>query len=122
MIPRPWWPAAVWAALILVITSWPNPRVPAAPAGTDKAVHALMYLVLGVLTARALRLTAAVRPRAVMATLAAIATFALVDELHQAWIPGRSADHADWLADIAGGTTGLLLSLATAPRRRESLP
>ncbi len=120
MIARPWWPALAWAAVILIITSWPNPNLPVAPVGTDKGVHGGMYFVLGVLSARALRMTGARRPRDVAALLAALVTFGMLDEVHQAWIPGRSADIADWVADTTGGALGLALSLATAPRRRES--
>ena len=29
-----------------------------------------------------------------------------VDEFHQQWIPGRSMEFFDWVADFAGGTAG----------------
>jgi len=77
-----------------------------------KAAHLGEYLVLAFLTARALRLT---RP-ATFGTLAlaigwAVAV-ALVDEVHQATLPGRNGSPADVLLDGAGAGLGAMLALA----------
>ncbi len=118
MIPRRWWPPLTWAALLLLATSWPNPSLPTAPVGTDKGVHGMLDLVLGVLVARAAMLRAGDVTRA-LAWIAALVVFGLLDELHQAWIPGRSADVADWIADSIGAAVGVCSFLiAAAPRRR----
>ncbi|HEX5831679.1 MAG TPA: VanZ family protein [Gemmatimonadaceae bacterium] len=111
-----WLPALLWAVGVLVITSIPNARVPSAPH-LDKVGHFAMYLGLGALVARALR------PRARAATVAAatlmgIAAFAALDEVHQRFVPGRSASHADWVADVLGAGVGVLVT-TTALRRRE---
>jgi VanZ family protein len=44
----------------------------------------------------------------VAVVLAAIfaALLGAVDEFHQQWIPGRSMEFFDWVADFAGGTAG----------------
>ena len=118
MIPRRWRPPLIWAALLLLATSWPNPSLPVAPDGTDKGVHGVLYLVLGVLVARAAELQRADWARA-LAYVAGLVVFGLLDELHQAWIPGRSADVADWIADGVGAALGVASYLiAAAPRRR----
>jgi VanZ family protein len=110
-----WLPVAVWAGVILAATSVPN--VPASPAaGSDKLAHLAMYAILGLL---ALRATAVVAPsaRTMLLTLAAVALFAAVDEWHQRFIPSRSADPADWIADVAGAALGIA-SFATLKLRR----
>jgi VanZ family protein len=74
-----------------------------------------MYGVLGLLTLRAAAVAQRARGTAV-AALVAVALFGALDEWHQQFIPGRSQDTADWLADTLGGGTGILLA-AVRPRR-----
>ena len=100
-----WIPVALWTGVILTATSVPTVPGPPVP-GLDKVVHFAMYAVLGVLTARAVRGGAA-EPRALLVALAAIALFAASDEWHQRFIPSRSADVADWFADVTGATIGV---------------
>lgn len=82
----------------------------------DKVTHFLLYAILGALLVPAVVAASAPRMRAVMLALAAVAAFAAVDEWHQRFIPGRSADVADFAADLAGATFALLLLAARAPR------
>jgi VanZ family protein len=103
--------------VVLTLTSIPNPDVPSVP-GADKVAHVIMYGVLGWLAAVALQGARRVF-LAHAAALAGIAVLAALDELHQLFIPGRSADLADWLADMTGAVLVLLIS-AMALRRRES--
>lgn len=108
-----WWPPFAWAALVLTATSIPNLSLPG-PSGTDKAGHFFMYCMLGFLLQRA---AAPLRSaRTLLVVLAAITTFAGVDEWHQQAIPGRSADVADFVADVAGATTGAVLAFFVARR------
>ena len=100
-----WIPVALWAGVILTGTSVPGVPEPGVP-GLDKVAHFAMYAVLGLLTARAIRGGVA-RPRAFLVALAAIAVFAAVDEWHQRLIPSRSAEVADWFADVSGATVGV---------------
>ena len=114
-----WWPALAWAAAILVGTSIPGAELPRTPTGVDKLAHFALYAPLGLLVARALRGGGASRGSAVIA-LAALAVFAAVDELHQNFIPGRSADRIDWLVDVIGAAAGLLILVPpNAPRSEQ---
>lgn len=103
-------------------TSWPNPHLGSVETGADKIVHFGMYGVLGFLVTRAL-----VRPRTSVDLLAALAwmtVFAMLDEVHQFWIPGRDASVGDWTADILGATVGLLVAnhlFSTAHARPDPL-
>ena len=112
--PRRWWPPALWAAALLTATSWPSPHVPEVRGG-DKVVHAALYGGLAWLIARAEpRLVR--RATSLALVLVALSAFAAVDEWHQLFIPGRSADVADWLADTVGAALALL---AAAVSRRQ---
>lgn len=72
-----------------------------------KLGHLLGYLVLGWLTARATHLTGWARP-ALVAWLIATG-YAASDELHQALVPGRSAEVTDVLLDSVGALIGVWL-------------
>ena len=102
-----WAPPALWAAAQLIATSWPNPHVPSVGQG-DKLVHALLYGVQAWLLGRA-EPTLATSWRRAALTLGALACLAGLDEWHQRWVPGRSADVADAAADDVGAATGLAL-------------
>ena len=112
---------ALWAAVILVLTSWPSPSIPISGLGLDKVAHLGMYLVLGVLVGRAL--PARSGRSALIAAAIVLALFAALDEWHQILVPGRTASVWDWVADVLGILLGLLIShllLSLAPTRRES--
>jgi VanZ family protein len=86
----------------------------------DKAVHALEYAILGYLSAQAALRTWPDRAplRAAMVGLLIALGFGLSDELHQAFVPGRSADAWDLLADGVGATLGAVLRLGRTVSRR----
>lgn len=114
--PRRWAPSMLWTAGIFIATSLPGSALPSISpfAGADKVVHASMYAALGALVARAL---AQGGRRAFVLPLAMIALLAAGDEWHQLWIPGRSADVRDWMADVAGATVGLAFTYMALSRR-----
>lgn len=109
---RRWLPPALWAALILVLTSIPD--LPNARGGIphlDKAVHFLLYAGQGWLVTRALRTR---RSLALGAVLLAIAAFGALDEWHQQFF-ARDPDVLDWIADTLGASLGI----AAASRVRD---
>ena len=112
-------PAIGWASLILIATSIPIPGQLASvsPTGADKLVHFTMYGVLGWLTARGLGFPSM---RTLLPAFLLVAGFGAIDEWHQRFIPGRSTDRADLVADIVGAGVGVL-AFQAAFRRRESL-
>jgi VanZ family protein len=69
-----------------------------------------MYCGLGLLLARAMhnppRTT---RTRVVLAAFLLVVTVGFLDEWHQRYIRGRSAELADGIADSAGGLVGALI-------------
>ena len=122
VLPPRWWPPVLWMVFILVMTSWPRLTLTTVVESGDKVAHFGGYLVLSVLSARAAFPSR--RPwRTALAIVATVSVLALLDELHQAWIPGRFPDVRDWFADILGGVAGILLApllFQPAPRRHRS--
>jgi VanZ family protein len=81
------------------------PRIP----GLDKVLHAGGYGLLGILFYRAYRSR---WPNAsgwatANASLISAALYGLTDELHQSFVPSRTADPWDWLADTLGALLGV---------------
>jgi VanZ family protein len=101
---RRWLPPALWAALILVLTSVPAPPdVSGGIPHVDKLVHLLLYAGEGWLVTRALRTR---RPRLLAAALLGIAAFAAFDEWHQRFLV-RDPSILDWIADMIGAVIGM---------------
>ena len=117
---RRWLPPLLWAVVILVISSLPVPAV-GAPAGTDKGVHGLLYLVLGFLAGRSLLAGRATPAWQLLALLVALAAFGAVDEAHQTLLAERTADVSDWVADVVGSIVGLAFAVAHAVRGARAL-
>jgi VanZ family protein len=99
---RAWIPVAVWAALIFAVSSIPS-------LGTGlgtwdlvlrKLAHATEYAVLGALLLRALA-----RP---LPAFALGVLYAVTDELHQHFVPGRRGAALDVVIDAAGVAVGVL--------------
>jgi VanZ family protein len=73
----------------------------------DKVIHALVYAVLGGLCFAAVRQTwTLTKGRMVAAATLCAVLYGLADEFHQLFVPGRSADLYDALADGIGGLLG----------------
>jgi VanZ family protein len=100
----------LWVAITFVLTSVPNPRPVLPFLYFDKVVHFGFYGVTGFLCAFWRRESGTSAGGAVLAGLAFAAFVGAVDEIHQHWIPGRSMEFYDWLADAAGGGIGALIS------------
>lgn len=109
----------LWAAVILVGTSWPSISVgPDDPFGVDKLVHCSMYGVLAFLVMRGLREPSS-RGRIALVVLV-LCAFGAADEWHQGFIRGRSSSGLDFIADALGVVTGI--AVARSRRRPSSDP
>jgi VanZ family protein len=78
--------------------------VPLPSGASDKSGHALAYAGLGVFVVRAFAggLPRRVTPGVALAALALTIGYGASDEIHQAFVPGRTADVADLYADAGG--------------------
>ena len=121
--------AIVWGLFLLALTSWPSPpEIPSAWAfpDMDKVVHGLLYGVEGFLLYFAIAWPAGPSRRPFLRALAvagALAVWGTLDEIHQAWIPGRSMEAMDALLDTVGGFLGGVVASAVSRRvRLRALP
>jgi VanZ family protein len=76
---------------------------------SDKTGHIVAYLGLAILSVRALGggLPCRVVMRVAWSALAIAAGYGMFDEIHQRFVPGRSADVLDWYADVSGAVIGI---------------
>ena len=118
---RRWVAPLAWALLILSLTSIPGSTLEPVPIfpHADKLAHLALYGMLGTLVGRSVP-SEAWRPRATVMTLMVLAVFAFADEWHQELIPGRSADPADWVADVIGASSGLALGRLSLRNREQT--
>lgn len=106
-----WWaPALVYAIAIFVCSSISFPPSLPGPV-TDKDVHVVLYAGLALLVLRAV-----VRGRwrevtttAGFQAIAITTAYGASDEWHQRFVPGRTADLRDLLADAVGAAGAVLL-------------
>ena len=75
-----------------------------------KIAHFSIYLVLGVLVYNLL-LCYVKNKKAVLVALLTCLLYAISDEIHQIFIPGRAGQIKDVLIDFSGSFTGLILTL-----------
>ena len=106
-------------ALIFVISSFELevPGIRHFPL-RDKGIHLLEYTVLGWLCAAASSRTwpSASVWRTVAFAVFISALWGLSDEIHQAFVPGRSSEVADVIADLFGSMAGAAASLLLSNR------
>ena len=100
-----WIPAALWAGVLFFLSSrsWGDAasRIPV----DDSIVHFLLYFVFGVLLALGRRF--AVSPPSLLRVFIIGLLYALSDEVHQLFVPGRTFEPADILADGLGLLIGI---------------
>ena len=108
---RLWLPVVAWAGLIFALSSIPD--LGSGLGGWDlplrKLAHAAEYGVLGALLLRA-------TGRAGL-SLVLGALYALSDEIHQSFVPGRAGSPLDVALDTVGVACGIVIWQAVRSRR-----
>jgi VanZ family protein len=109
---RLWLPVVAWAALIFAFSSVPD--LGTGLGGWDHALrklaHAAEYAILGALLLRA---TGRAGPALALGVL-----YAVSDEVHQSFVPGRVGSPLDVALDALGVAIGVLAWQALRSRRR----
>ncbi len=102
-----WGPVAACMAVIFALSAMSSPPSPVPVS--DKTEHFVGYGVLGAVTARATAggTLAGLGPGAAVAAWAIAAVYGLSDEYHQSFVPGRTSDPADALADATGAAVAV---------------
>ena len=98
-------PAIAWAAAIFIQSSMSYIDTPDLGFDMqDKLFHAIEYAILGFLLRRALvfQSNPFLQRHAGWLTILIGSIYAISDEIHQFYVPGRSSDIGDVVADIVG--------------------
>ena len=72
-----------------------------------KNAHFFAYLVLGILVANGLRRSGVIGYRAIGIAILICILYAISDEVHQLFVPGRGGQVKDVLIDSAGAVVGI---------------
>ena len=101
-----WFPVIAYMAMLFVFSSFSTlPSPPGDLSAYD--VHIAAYAGLGALTARATgKGLRDVSWRAVVTAIVIASLYGVTDEYHQRFVPGRSFDVLDMVADTIGSVVG----------------
>ena len=116
-----WLLVAAWMGVIFLFSAQPQRAVAPGPLFdylSKKTAHLLSYAALAILAYRATRLTwpAWSRGHAALVALAIAVVYAVTDEFHQSFSPGRNPSPVDVGIDTLGALLGLAL-VVLAPSR-----
>lgn len=121
-----WAPVVVYMAAIFHVSSLPDISI---SEGLAVSGHSLAYLGLSIVVARALAggLPRRIGLRVAVGALLITVAYAVTDEVHQAFVPGRSAEVYDVSTDAIGALAGTIacwawgiISPVSEPARRPS--
>ena len=100
-----------WAGVIFYLSGQPGADIPPLFYGEDKLLHALVFGILGFFALGAMKTTAdGYRPFQPWLAVILVTVYGVLDEIHQHFVPGRSPELYDVMADAAGGMLGVWLS------------
>lgn len=108
-----WAPALLYMAAIFAASAQPTLPTPDLDH-SDKVLHFAAYAGLGGLLAYGAA-PAALGP---LPLIAIGSLYGASDEVHQSFVPGRSPDPLDWVADTLGVIAGVLAAHRYFSRRR----
>jgi VanZ family protein len=114
---RLWIPMILSGSVIGLVSQYGSvPTIPPGPAGLVQLEilgHLGLYFILGLCVARYLFAGMGIGAIATIVLTAAVSVaFGVSDEVHQMYVPGRSADFGDLLPDLVGGMMGALVYLS----------
>jgi len=106
-----WLPVVVFCALLFAQSSFSTPKVMPAYPHMDKLLHLVAYSILGALFLRGFS-NSKYKNHGWLIRIASIfltGIYGATDELHQYYVPFRSADTWDVTCDFLGGFIGVCL-------------
>lgn len=106
-----WFPILVYCLLIYIQSSHPSIQSQPDWPFLDKILHFAGYALLGALFLRAFKTTPIKHNLKLVLILSVLlsALYGISDEIHQSFVPFRTADPMDVLADILGSIAGVYL-------------
>lgn len=104
-----WLITLIYAGVIFYLSSIPSVRPPLFPY-SDKVIHFFMYAGLAVLCAWSLFSTRyRLSKRLPWIAITAAVFYGITDEFHQMFVPTRTAEVSDLLANTVGAVVGVLI-------------
>ena len=106
-----WFPIILYCLLIFIQSSYPSIEHTPEWPNFDKVLHCVAYAILGALFLRAFKTSRIKNHVRLILILSVLLSFlyGISDEIHQHFVPSRSADIMDVLADMIGGFMGVYL-------------
>jgi len=104
-----WGPVVVWALVLAGlsrITAVPEPLEPLTIL-SDKVIHFALYSVMGAALAWARVVGRRNPPHLALVALGSL--YGALDEFHQSFVPGRTPEVGDWVANTLGVLAGYVL-------------
>jgi len=107
-------PLGIYWLVLLTATSLPGPSLPPIfITFGDKIKHFGAYMILAILLAVTLRVQdkfPSLKYAYIKFTFIFIGYYGIFDEIHQIFIPGRSFDLLDYVADLLGALAGTFIA------------
>jgi VanZ family protein len=130
-----WLPVLIWATVIFFASANPDPYKPLSSRWIepcfsaesnisscaellDRVLHISEYAILALLTARAMIWQKDVHFTSLVIVLGLTEFYALSDEFHQLFVPGRNFQLMDLALDLLGGMIGLIIYDRIRAKRR----
>jgi VanZ family protein len=116
-------PALLWCLTIFGLSAIRRVPVIRFPIQVDKVVHTVLFGILCFLAWRAFffqPLFPRVREKAMTLAFVFSCLYGISDELHQLFVPGRSADVYDAIADAAGALIVITILWLRAEQKKQS--
>jgi len=106
-----WFPILLYCLLIFIQSSHPAPDITPRWPYFDKVLHFTAYALLGALFLRAFKTTRIKHHLKLIFALSVLfsSLYGISDEIHQSFVPYRTADVIDALADIIGSIIGVYI-------------
>ena len=111
-----------WATAIFILSSQVGDALPPLLSGLDKLLHALVFGVLGVLVLGSMKTSSrGYTPGQAWIAVGLVTLYGILDEFHQRYVPGRSAELLDIAADAVGGIIGVGIAWVLMKSRARNL-
>ena len=112
-----------WATAIFILSSQAGDELPPLISGLDKLLHALVFGVLGVLVLGSMKTSSrgVYTPGQALIAVVLVTLYGILDEFHQRYVPGRSAELLDIAADAVGGIIGVGIAWVLMKSRARNL-
>ena len=118
-----WFPILLYCLLIFIQSSRPTPDITPHWPYVDKVLHFTAYALLGALFLRAFKTTRIKHQLKLILALSVLfsSLYGISDEIHQSFVPYRTADAIDALADIIGSIIGVYIYYQISIRKNAKI-